>query len=74
MKLTSVTEVHAYVHILRELTTKKGWKKEGIYTQNECRNNQYIKEQLLLETPENIAEIKSNEFYVEPIRKVNLSR
>lgn len=64
MATPHVTEVHAYVFILKELTEKKGWKKEQIYTQNECQNNKYIKEQLDKETPENIVEISPTQFYV----------
>lgn len=59
-----VTEVHAYAFILKELTEKKGWKKEQIYTQHECQNNKYIKEQLDKETPENIVELDPTKFYV----------
>jgi len=62
--MSSVTEVHAYVHILKELTSKKGWKNSEIYTQNECRNNDYIKAQLGQEVPENIVKISETQFYV----------
>jgi type I restriction enzyme M protein len=62
--MSHVTEVHAYAYILKELTEKKGWKKEQIYTQNECQNNRLIKEQLEKETPENIVEITPTKFYV----------
>lgn len=62
--MAHITEVHAYAHILKELTEKKGWKKEQIYTQNECQNNKFIKEQLDKETPENIVEISPTQLYV----------
>jgi type I restriction-modification system DNA methylase subunit len=62
--MTHVTEVHAYTFILKELTEKKGWKKEQIYTQNECQNNRLLKERLGKETPENIVEISPTQFYV----------
>jgi hypothetical protein len=58
------TEVHAYAYILKELTEKKGWKKEQIYTQNECQNNKFIKAQLDKETPENIVQINPSQHYV----------
>ncbi len=61
--MNSVTEVHAYVHILKELRSKKGWKGK-IFTQNECNNNRYLKEQLKGGVPENIVEISNNQFYV----------
>lgn len=61
--MNSVTEVHAYVHILKELKTKKGWKGK-IYTQNECNNNKYLKEQLKGGVPENIVQIANSKFYV----------
>jgi len=38
--------------------------KDQIYTQNECQNNKFIKEQLNQETPENIVEISPTRFYV----------
>jgi type I restriction-modification system DNA methylase subunit len=62
--MAHVTEVHTYVYILKELTEKKGWKKEQIYTQNEAQNNVLLKEQLDKETPENIVEIDPSTFYV----------
>lgn len=62
--MSHVTEVHAYAHILKELIEKKGWKKDQIYTQNECQNNKFIKEQLDKETPENIVEISPTQLYV----------
>ena len=62
--MSHITEVHAYAFILKELTEKKGWKKDQIYTQNECQNNRYIKAQLDKETPENIVEISPTKFYV----------
>lgn len=62
--MAHVTEVHAYAFILKELTEKKGWRKEQIYTQNEVQNNKLLKEQLGKGTPENIVEISSTRFYV----------
>ncbi|MCW4017376.1 MAG: SAM-dependent methyltransferase [Candidatus Bathyarchaeota archaeon] len=62
--MSHITEVHAYAFILKELTEKKDWKRNQIYTQNECQNNKYIKEQLNKETPENIVEIDPTKFYV----------
>ena len=62
--MVHITEVHAYVYILKELTEKKGWKRDQIYTQNECQNNKYIKETLDKETPENIVEISPTEYYI----------
>lgn len=62
--MTAVSEVHAYVHILRELTGKKGWKDAKIYTQNECHNDKRLKEQLKGGVPENIVAIGANSFYV----------
>jgi hypothetical protein len=35
--MTSVTEVHAYVHILKELTEKKGKKSSPLATKNRRR-------------------------------------
>ena len=58
------TEVHAYVHILAELKTKKGWRKEQIFTQNEIQRISEIKKQLKLKTPENIVKVKENLYYV----------
>jgi type I restriction-modification system DNA methylase subunit len=62
--MSHVTEVHAYAYILKELTEKKGWKKEQIYTQNEYQNNKFLKEQLEKNTPENIVEISPTQFYI----------
>jgi hypothetical protein len=36
MRQPSFSEVHAYVHIMRELIEKKGWDREQILTQGEC--------------------------------------
>jgi len=33
------TEVHAYVYILKELKSKKGWDSTQIFTQNQIRKN-----------------------------------
>lgn len=62
--MSHITEVHAYIHILKELTEKKGWKKEQIYTQNETQNNLLLKNQLDKDTPENIVSINPTNFYV----------
>lgn len=62
--MSHITEVHAYIHILKELTEKKGWRRDQIYTQNECQNNPLIKRQLRNTTPENIVVISPTQFYV----------
>jgi len=64
MSKTSQSEVHAYIHILKELTEKKGWKKSQIYTQQECRKNDELKKTLELKTPENIINIDDKKFYI----------
>jgi type I restriction-modification system DNA methylase subunit len=58
------SEVHAYVHIIDELTKKKGWNKKQIYTQGECHENNEIKKYLGLTKPENVVKINENMFYV----------
>lgn len=58
------SEVHAYLHILKELKEKKGWNNNRIYTQQECQNNQEIKKFLGLKTPENIVQINEKLYYV----------
>jgi type I restriction-modification system DNA methylase subunit len=70
--MAHVTEVYAYVYILKELTEKKGWKKDQIYTQNECQNNKFIKEQLGKDTPENIVEISPTEYYIIESKSIRL--
>lgn len=58
------SEVHAYVHIIKELTEKKGWKKDQIFTQGECLTHPEIKKWLGLNKPENVIEIDHKTFYV----------
>ena len=60
----SQSEVHAYAYILKELTEKKGWTKNQIYTQGECLNNPEIRKHLGLTKPENVIEINPKTFYV----------
>lgn len=59
----SISEVHAYVHISRELTEKKGWLKSQVMTQGECLAHPEIKQYLKLTKPENIVEIRPSIFY-----------
>ena len=61
---SSPSEVHAYVHIIKELTEKKSWTKRQIYTQQECGRHTEIKKYLGLTKPENIVDIDSKNFYV----------
>ena len=63
-KKSNPSEVHAYVHIIKELTEKKGWTKGQIYTQGECLENPEIKKFLGQTKPENIVEINEKTFYV----------
>jgi len=58
------SEVHAYAHIIKELTEKKGWTKSQIYTQGECLKHSEIKKYLGQTKPENIVEINEKVFYV----------
>ena len=60
----SQSEVHAYIHIFKELTEKKGWNKNQVYTQQECRKIKHVAEALELKTPENVVEINSKLYYV----------
>jgi len=60
----SSSEVHAYVHILHELTNKKGWDKKQVYTQQECLKIKSIAEQLGQKKPENVVKINETVFYV----------
>lgn len=64
MVKTSQSEVHAYIHIFRELSEKKGWNKNQIYTQQECRKIRPIEETLVLKKPENIVEIDNKNYYI----------
>jgi type I restriction-modification system DNA methylase subunit len=56
--------VNEKLSISRQLTEKKGWKKEQIYTQGECLKHQEIKKYLIQTKPENIVEINEKIFYV----------
>jgi len=58
------SEVHAYVHIFKELSEKKGWQKDKIYTQGECLDISEIKKFLGLTKPENVVEINERIYYV----------
>jgi type I restriction-modification system DNA methylase subunit len=62
--MAHVTEVHAYVYILKELTEKKGWSKDAVFTQDEVKNIKNVSEQLGETKPENIIKIGENRFYV----------
>jgi len=62
--LVHETEVHAYVHIKKELIEKKGWKRNQIFTQNEVRKIELIAKQLAGKTPENVVKINENQYYV----------
>lgn len=58
------SEVHAYVYIEHELTEKKGWNKNQIYTQGECHKVSEIKKHIGLTKPENIVEFDDKTYYV----------
>ncbi|MGI0102301.1 MAG: HsdM family class I SAM-dependent methyltransferase [Nitrosotalea sp.] len=58
------TEVHAYAYILRELTEKKDWNKEQVFTQNEIRKIKPIADQLGDTTPENVVKISEKLYYI----------
>jgi type I restriction-modification system DNA methylase subunit len=58
------SEVHAYAYILKQLTEKKSWNKDQIYTQGECLENKEIHKYLGLTKPENVVEVNENLFYV----------
>ena len=58
------SEVHAYVHIIDELTNKKGWDKKDIFTQQECLTIKEIARMLGRTHPENIVRINQKTFYV----------
>jgi len=64
MGKTSQSEVQAYIYISKELTDKKGWTKNQIYTQGECLKHPEIKKYLGQTKPENIIEINEKIFYV----------
>lgn len=59
-----VSEVHAYVHIVEELENKKGWKKEQIFTQQECLVIPPIAEALGTTKPENVLQVNDKTYYV----------
>lgn len=61
---TASSEVHAYRFIYDELTKKKDWKKEQIYTQQECQQIPEIKDSLGLLTPENVVKINEQLYYI----------
>jgi len=58
------SEVHAYAHILNELTLKKGFDKQQIYTQQECLRIKAIAEQLGDTKPENVVKISESIYYL----------
>lgn len=58
------SEVHAYVHIIDQLTNKKGWDKKDIFTQQECLSIKEIAERLGRTHPENVVKINEQTFYV----------
>ena len=58
------SEVHAYLYIIKELTEKKDWNKNQIYTQQECLKHLEIKKYLGQAHPENIVNINEKQFYV----------
>jgi type I restriction-modification system DNA methylase subunit len=62
--MSHVTEVHAYMYILTELTEKKGWDKQAVYTQDEIKRIKSIAEQLGETKPENIVKLSEDKFYV----------
>ncbi|MBN1683201.1 N-6 DNA methylase [Candidatus Bathyarchaeota archaeon] len=64
VKLHSHSEVHAYSHILNELTSKKGWDKKQIFTQQECLSIKLISEHLGQTHPENIVKVSESIYYV----------
>ncbi|HEY4493209.1 MAG TPA: N-6 DNA methylase [Candidatus Paceibacterota bacterium] len=59
-----LSEVHAYLYILKELVDKKGWTRSQIFVQGECLDHPEIKKYLLQTKPENIVEIDPKNFYV----------
>ncbi len=63
-KLHSPSEVHAYSHILNELTNKKGWTKKQIFTQQECLDIKPIYDYLGQTHPENIVKINETIYYI----------
>jgi len=64
VKKHSLSEVHAYSHILVELVSKKNWDKKQIYTQQECLTIKPIAEALGQTHPENIVKVSETTYYV----------
>ena len=64
MSKKRVSEVHAYVHIQDDLINKKGWNRNQIYTQQECRKFKAIAEKLGNTKPENVIKINEKTYYV----------
>jgi len=60
----NLSEVHAYIHIFKELVEKKGWQTDDIYTQQECLEIKEVKKYLGSKKPENIVKINEKIFYV----------
>jgi type I restriction enzyme M protein len=58
------SEVHAYSFILNELTSKKGWSKHQVYTQQECQNIPVVSKYLKNQRPENVVEINKGMLYI----------
>ena len=64
MQRAKQSEVHAYVHIIDELTNKKGWGRKDILTQQECLSIKEIARMLGRTRPENVVRINQKTFYV----------
>ncbi len=64
MSKKHITEVHAYVYILKELIEKKGWGKSEVYTQNECHKIRPIADAFGAKKPENTVQINEKTYYV----------
>lgn len=64
MSKMAQSEVHAYKFILDELTKKKEWDKQDIFTQQECHKIKAIKDSLKLQKPENVVKINETTFYI----------
>lgn len=58
------SEVHAYNYILNELTTKKGWHRTAVYTQQESQNISAITKYINNKRPENVVEINTATLYI----------
>jgi len=58
------SEVHAYNFIYRELSTKKGWTKHEIFTQQECQQIPAIAKYLKNKRPENVVQVNNKVLYV----------